>query len=240
MLRIPYGPDENHFGHLRLPEGAGPHPLLIVIHGGFWRARYDLHHMEEFCERFTAYGLATWNIEYRRIGQPGGGWPGTCDDVLAAVRYGSTLGATHPLDTRRTVAAGYSAGGHLALYAAAHEASLIGAVSLAGVADLALAWDMRLSQGAVCEFLSGLPEQFPEASPANLSITIPQRLVHGDQDESVPIAIARQYTRNKLARGEDVELVEAPDQNHSDLISPAAGGQVKKTILDLFSNHRGN
>lgn len=236
MLQIPYGADENHFGHLRLPPGSGPQPLVIVIHGGFWRSRFDLSHMEPMCAHLLASGIATWSIEYRRLGQLSGGWPCTCEDVLAGVRHARSLATAYPLDIARIIAVGYSAGGHLALYAAAHERSLAGAVSLAGVADLQLAWDMRLSGGVVRDFLNGLPEQFPQASPANLPIAARQRLVHGDRDESVPVEIARSYARLKQDRGEDIELLELPGVNHSDLVDPnsAAWPFVEKTIRDLI------
>lgn len=238
--RIPYGPGEHQFGDLRLPPGAGPFPLLIAIHGGFWRARYDLTHMEPLCAYFAARGIATWSLEYRRIGQPGGGWPGTADDVVAGVRHCAELAREYLIDTQRTVAVGYSAGGHLALYAAAHEPSLTGVVSLAGVADLQMAWDLRLSEGVVRDFLNGLPDQFPEASPANLAIAPPQRLVHGDRDENVPVEIARQYVRSKRSRGEDVELLELPGVQHSDLVDPgnAAWLAVESVILELLSPSR--
>lgn len=241
-MRIPYGPDENQFGELTLPRGSGPFPLLIAIHGGFWRARYDLSHMEPLCAYFAALGIAAWNIEYRRIGQPGGGWPGTCEDVVTGVRHAKALASKHPIDVSRRVAVGYSAGGHLALYAASQEPGLRGVASLAGVADLQIAWDLRLSDGVVQEFLNGLPEQFPEASPSNLAISVRQRLVQGDQDESVPIEIARAYCRVKRSRGEDVVLVELAGVNHSDLVEPrsAAWPAVERTILDLAEAQQGN
>jgi acetyl esterase/lipase len=230
MQKIAYGPDPNQFGHLRLPEGAGPHPLVIVIHGGFWRARYDLSHMEPLAARLTEEGLATWSLEYRRTGQPGGGWPGTLDDVVAGAAYRAQL----PVDAARAVAIGYSAGGHLALALAARDTKLRGAISLAGAVDLALAWEMRLSEGVVGDFLGGLPEDFPEACPENLPISVPQRLIHGDRDESVPIAISRSYLKRKSQ--EDVRLIELEGLGHSDLVDPssAAWPVVREVILELL------
>lgn len=232
--RISYGPDERQFGDLRVAAGPGPHPLAMVIHGGFWRARFDLRHMEPLCAALAADGVATWNIEYRRIGQAGGGWPGTCEDVLLAARFVPKLEG----EFQTPVAIGFSAGGHLALWLGAHERSLRGVVSLAGVADLQLAWDMRLSDGVVREFLGGLPERFPEASPANLPISGPQRLIHGDADESVPVEIARAYTKAKRAKGEDIELIELPGATHHDLVDPqsTAWPAISRTVISSSSS----
>src|SRR5437762_7123265 len=130
--RLAYGPDPNHFGDLRLPAGAGPHPVAIVLHGGFWRARYDLLHIGHLCAALTARGIATWSLEYRRVGQPGGGWPGTAQDVKA----GAAMVAHLPdIDSGHVVCVGHSAGGQLALWLAA-ERVVQGAISLAGVVDL--------------------------------------------------------------------------------------------------------
>ena len=89
--RISYGPDPFHFGYLRLPKSKGPHPVAVVIHGGFWRAAFDLEHSGHMCAALTRAGLATWSLEYRRIGNPGGGWPGTCQDVQRGLASGSGI-----------------------------------------------------------------------------------------------------------------------------------------------------
>ncbi len=236
MYRRPYGPDPNHFGHLRIPEGADKYPLAVVIHGGFWRDRFDLSHMEPVCETLQTQGLATWSLEYRRLGQTGGGWPGTVDDVIAAANYRTQLAAEFPIDLERCVAIGYSAGGHLALCVASTDRTLRGVVSLAGVADLQLAWDLRLSNYVVNDFLGGSPEGAPTASPMNRPIAIPQRLIHGELDESVPIEVARSYARHKREAGEDVELIELAGTTHQDLVNPesSAWPVVRKTIAALL------
>jgi acetyl esterase/lipase len=230
MQKIAYGPDPNQFGHLRLPAGDDAPPLVIVIHGGFWRSRFDLSHMEPLATRLAEEGLATWSLEYRRTGQPGGGWPGTLDDVVAGAAYRIHL----PVDATRAVAIGYSAGGHLALSLAARDPSLKGAISLAGAVDLDLAWELRLSDGVVGDFLGGVPEDFPDASPARLPVSVPQRLIHGDRDESVPIEVSRSYLNRK--QHEDVQLRELPGLTHSDLVDPASAAWpvVRQTILDLL------
>src|SRR5437868_4524990 len=85
--RIAYGGDPNQFGDIRIPVGPGQHPVALVIHGGFWRAKYDLVHAGHLCAALTIAGIATWNVEYWRVGNPGGGWPGSFDDVVSAYRF---------------------------------------------------------------------------------------------------------------------------------------------------------
>ncbi len=225
--RIRYGEDPNQFADLRLPAGPGPHPAAIVVHGGFWRAAYGLDHIERVAEALPAIGVATWNIEYRRIGQPGGGFPGTLDDVLHAASHLATLDA--PIDLARVVALGHSAGGHLALYLAARKPiPLRGAISLAGVADLRLAAELELSRGVVArEFLGATPREAPEryraASPIEmLPFGVPQRLIHGDRDDIVPIEIARRHAEAAQAAGDDARLIALPGVDHHQVVDPAA------------------
>ena len=116
--RIAYGAEAPQFGDLRLPWGAGPHPLAIVVHGGCWRAANDLEHVAPLAAALGRLGVATWTLEYRRIGDPGGGWTGTFDDVAAGVEFVRTLARRHPLDLARAILLGHSAGGHLALWLA--------------------------------------------------------------------------------------------------------------------------
>src|SRR5437762_9555763 len=101
--RVAYGPEPLQFGDLRLPDGTGLHPLVVVIHGGYWQSIYNLIHAGHLCVDLAAHGIATWNIEYRRIGDPGGGWPGTGDDVLLALAHVRELAREHPLDLDRVV-----------------------------------------------------------------------------------------------------------------------------------------
>src|SRR5262249_2478501 len=109
--RIAYGADPQQFGELRRPAGTASYPVVVVVHGGFWQSQYDLGLMVPVCEALTREGLATWNVEYRRVGDPGGGWPGTFLDVGAAVDHLRTLAPQHGLDVRRTITLGHSAGG---------------------------------------------------------------------------------------------------------------------------------
>jgi len=240
---IRYGAGEFHFGDLRVPTGRRPHPVVVVIHGGFWRAAYDLTHTAEMAEALTHRGVATWNIEYRRIGHQGGGYPGTLDDVASAVRHLARIAPDHGLDPHRIVAAGHSAGGHLALWLAASE-PLQGAVSLGGVADLRRAYELKLSNTVVGEFLGGSPDQVPgryrAASPIErLPARVPVRLVHGQADDIVPIEIAERYAAAARAKGQDCRLVRL-DCGHFDVVRPhsCVWSVVEDTILELAGPQR--
>ena len=237
-LRIAYGPAPSQFGELRLPSGAGPHPTLIVLHGGFWRSRYDLTLMGHLCIALQAVGLATWNLEYRRVGQAGGGWPGTLLDVARGADQLREIAPAHGLDRERIYTLGHSAGGHLALWLAArprlprraalHEGQPLvpaGAISLGGVADLQAAQALGLGNGAVDELLGGSPDRYPqryaEASPAALlPLEVPQLLIHGTLDAEVPYAIAESYQRAALLAGDRAELFTLAGSDHFDPIDP--------------------
>jgi acetyl esterase/lipase len=224
-------------GELTLPEnaGAGPHPVVVFIHGGFWRAAFDLTHTRPLCWALAKRGFAVWSLEYRRLGMPGGGWPGTLDDVREAALHLNFLAREHPLDLRRTVVAGHSAGGQLALWLAAQDAiDLRGVVSLAGVADLRRGWELNLSRGVVGEFLGGSPEEVPEryaaASPIELlPMRAPQRVVHGTADTVVPFEIGERFA---MASG-NAELVRLEGTGHSELIDPAA--KEWETVRDCIT-----
>ena len=226
--RLRYGGDPHQFGDLWLPAQAGLHPVAIVIHGGFWRAQYGLDHIGHLCRELARQGIATWSLEYRRIGHPGGGWPGTCEDVRDGAAYLRTLAGRYRLDPDRVVALGHSAGGHLALWLAAQRSvSLSGVISLAGVTDLRQAWRLGLGRRVVAEFLGGSPEEVPErydlASPIELlPLGVPQRLVHGDLDDTVPCGMSRDYQAAAQAKGDDAVMAALPGAGHFELIDPHA------------------
>src|SRR5215471_4300026 len=202
-LRLSYGADPNQFIDLRLPgRKPKPSPLVINIHGGFWRAKYNLDHAGHLCAALTAKGLATANLEYRRVGNEGGAWPGTFADIRAAYQFLVQKAPTHNLDARKIVVMGHSAGGQLALCLAAHEARVGRVVSLAGVVNLQRAYDLHLSNDAVVEFLRGTPSEVPdhyrEADPMQLSVPrAKQWLIHGQSDDVVPPAFSRDYVDAK-------------------------------------------
>ena len=117
--RLKYGPEDLQFGDLYLPNQQGSHPVVILIHGGYWRARYGLDLMNDLAVDLAKRGYAAWNIEYRRVGNPGGGWPGTFQDVALATDYLRKLAPSYTLDLTKVVPIGHSAGGHLAFWLAA-------------------------------------------------------------------------------------------------------------------------
>jgi acetyl esterase/lipase len=236
--RVPYGADPNQFLEIRLPRTKGPHSVLLNIHGGFWRAKYDLAHAGHLCEALRAAGVATFNIEYRRVGNAGGAWPGTFEDIRSAYRFVRQEHSRFQLDLGRLVVMGHSAGGQLALCLTAHETSLRRVVSLAGVVDLKKAFALHLSHDAVAEFLGGkpdaVPEHYREADPMELSIPhARQWLLHGSEDDTVPPEISRDYVMQKKKAGESAELLEIPHAGHFDLIDPTSEAfrLVKNTVL---------
>jgi acetyl esterase/lipase len=240
-LRLPYGQDPSQFIGVRLPSGKGPHPVVFFIHGGYWRAKYDLTYAGHLCEALRKIGMATWNVEYRRVGNPGGGWPGTFEDLRSAYRllYGHQKDSLAKLDLKRVCVAGHSAGGHLAVCLAAFEPSITRVLSLAGVLDLRRAWELHLSNDAVVEFLGGTPAQVPEhyheASPAERSIRATQKLIHGTVDDSVPYEISKSYADRKKAAGEKVELITLPNIGHFEIVDPGSNvwKQVEQTFISL-------
>ena len=143
-VRLAYGSDPSQFGDLRLPKGKGPFPIAMNIHGGFWRAKYDLFHGGHLCAALTGKGIATWNLEYRRVGNPGGGWPGTFEDIVNGYRFLPQIAKRYDLDATKILVMGHSAGGQLALCLAGHEPSVAQVLSLAGVVDLQRSFDLHL------------------------------------------------------------------------------------------------
>ncbi|HWZ43587.1 MAG TPA: alpha/beta hydrolase [Candidatus Saccharimonadales bacterium] len=222
--RVAYGSDPNQFVEIRKPAGPGPHPVVFFIHGGYWRAKYDLAYAGDLCAALAQHGIATWNVEYRRVGQPGGGWPGTFEDVRSAWRLLLSPESGKEFDRRRVCVAGHSAGGHLALCLAAFEEPVKRVLSLAGVLDLRRAWELHLSNDAAAEFMGGtptdVPEHYREASPAERPIHALQKVVHGTADTAVPYEIGKSYAEVKKKAGEKVELITLPGTGHFEIVNP--------------------
>ncbi len=219
-----YGPHRSQRADLHLPPGGGPHPVIVLIHGGSWRKRYGSFVMRALAADLVRGRWAVWNIEYRRLGE-GGGWPATFADTAAAIDHLEHLSS--PLDLARTTAVGHSAGGHLALWAAGRaklpadgaaqlggrpRVSVAQVVSLAGVCDLAGAY-RDWHGGAVRALMGGSPAEVPErfalGDPlVQVPLAAPALLVHGRLDETVSVRLSRAYARAARAAGGDVELVE--------------------------------
>jgi len=249
--RIPYGDDVLQFGELRLPKGSGPHPVAIVVHGGCWRARYDIGHTRNFSDALRREGIATWSLEYRRVGNPGGGWPGTFLDVAAGADHLRTLASSHPLDLARIVAVGHSAGGHLALWLAARaglgERSEIrgssdplplgGVVSLAGITDLRRAVQEKVCDSMAAELVGGRPEdavsRYAEASPIErLPLGLRQRLVTGSLDAVVPPAFGDRYAAEARVKGDDASHTLVEGAGHFEVIYP--GSDAFRVVLEAI------
>ncbi len=263
---LAYGLDKYQFGDLRLPSttpandaaatshpASGPYPVAIIIHGGYWRAAYGLDYFDEPCAALAAAGVATWNIEYRRLGNPGGGWPNTLLDVALAADHLRALAQTYPLDLTRVVTLGHSAGGHLACWLAARPRipadsplhmpdplPIHAVVSLAGVVDLRRAWELRLSANATQTLLGGAPDAVPDryaaASPYDLlPLDVRQVHIHGTADENVPIEISERYVARARELGDDATLVTLPGVGHFEPVDAETPewALVQRTVVGL-------
>jgi acetyl esterase/lipase len=209
-----YGDHPAQVVELFSPAGE-PRGTAAVFHGGFWRAAYDRHLMDDVCEDLAADGWAAWNVEYRRLGG-GGGWPATFDDVTNAID--SLQGQT--LLRAPMVTIGHSAGGHLALWAAAHPL-VERAVAQAGVVDLEEAIRLGLSRGAARELVGD--GDLAACSPAaRLPLGVPQLLVHGADDDTVPASMSAAYAERARAAGDAVDLAILPGVGHYEHLDPGS------------------
>jgi acetyl esterase/lipase len=258
-LTLRYGHDAGQVADVHLPSpeaarrtGIGGGALFAVfLHGGFWRVQYGREHTAPLAEALARAGFAVCTPEYRRSGQRGGGWPGTFDDVAAAVDRlpGLVSEAVGGLvEPGRMVLAGHWAGGHLALWAAsrhrlpagspwrrAEPQAGCGVVALAAVCDLVACHELGLGQGAADALMGGGPQRFPDryaaADPARLlPIGVPVRLVHGTADDRVPHEMSVDYAARARAAGDlGTECALLPGAGHFDVIDPlsAAWGTVE-------------
>jgi acetyl esterase/lipase len=227
--RVAYGPGPLQFGDLFMSRGKLPAPLVVAIHGGFWKAEYDLSHLGHACHALAEAGFAVYSLEYRRVGN-GGGVPATLEDVRAAVSSVGNLVAQTPIDLDRVVVMGHSAGGQLATWVGkelSHERGgpVRAVLSLAGVLDLLHGAELGLGGGAVDPFLGGPAPERPGllklASPIErLPAEVRQVLVHGENDDEVPIAISAEYARRATEAGDDVYLERLAGTGHYELIDP--------------------
>jgi acetyl esterase/lipase len=219
-----YGPGRHQRADLYVPDGSGPHPVAVALHGGYWRAKYSKRLMKAICADLARRGVAAWNVEYRRVGRgQGGGWPATFEDVDRAIDHLAELRDAR-LDLGSVTAVGHSAGGQLALWSA--SSSREGArVRVGRVVAQAAVCDVAAAGEPAWEFLGGTPEQVPErfarADPMRLlPLGVPTLLVHGPDDATVPLARSRRYAAAAAAAGDDVELIEPVPGHHRIHIDP--------------------
>jgi acetyl esterase/lipase len=229
VRRVRYGPASSHFADLRVPLDTRetPLPVAVLVHGGFWKRSWHADLMNALAVWLTQQGLASWNVEYRRVGMRGSGDAACVRDVIAAVDSIEGAAAQVPIDASRVVLAGHSAGGHLALLAAARSARRpLGVVGLAAVSDLAAAAHAELGDRAAQALLGGeprdIPDRYRDISPIEqLPLGVPQLLVHGVRDQAVPVSMSSLYAQRARAAGDDVELDVLPATGHAELIDPA-------------------
>jgi acetyl esterase/lipase len=256
--RVGYGKDSSQYAELRIPTAAGPHPVVVLVHGGCFKAEYaTARDLAPMADALKAEGIATWNIEYRRIGHPGGGWPGTYLDVGRAVDHLRTLAGQYRLDLGRAVMVGHSAGGHLAMWAAgrarlpatsplytANPLPVRGVIDLAGPVDMTAniqGYEGLCRDTVITSLLGGtpatVPERYEQASPIRLlPFGIPQLLVAGTLEEFVPLPLMEKYAEAARRAGDPVQLVVIAGAGHFEIASPhsAAWPRVEAAIRSLL------
>jgi acetyl esterase/lipase len=256
--RIAYGTDSSQYGELRVPAGTGPHPLVILIHGGCFKAAYaSAHYFGAMADALKADGIATWNIEYRRLGEAGGGWPGTYLDVGRGVDHVRAIAGEYHLDLGRIVVVGHSAGGHLAMWTAARhrltkKSDLFAAnpLPVRGVVDLAGPVDMTanipgyeaLCRDTVMSSLLGgtptaVPDHYAQTSAIKLlPLGIRQVLVVGSHEDFVPLPLVDAYVQAATQAGDQVHRIVIPGAGHFEIASPLSftWPQVKAAIRSLL------
>jgi dipeptidyl aminopeptidase/acylaminoacyl peptidase len=214
-----FGDDPSQVADLLVPDGDGPHPVVVLLHGGYWQTKYGKLVLRPLMKDLVGRGFAAWNLEYRRLGTGrggGGGWPQTFDDVGNGI---DALVGEKRLDLDRGVAVvGHSAGGQLALWAAARKGARVPirrVVALAPVTNVERTGErgQALLGGTPAE----VPERFAAADPIRRApLDVPVLIVHPQDDATVPVSRSREYA----AKGGRVELVEPPHGGHRSPIDP--------------------
>jgi acetyl esterase/lipase len=257
--RVAYGTDSLQFGELRVPPDAGPHPVAVLVHGGCWAARlpgrdprisiYEL--LRPLAAELSRAGVATWNVEYRRAGNSGGGWPGTFLDLSSAMDFLPQVAAGE-LDLKRIIVVGHSAGGQLALWLAARarvpRSSPIAAppkIRIQAAIDVDGPPDLLEAQGvehklcgrvpAVTEFLGGPPTQHPEryrdgSSSSFLPLGVRQVLVKAEL-LAIP-GLLDHYVERARAAKDDVTVVDLAGADHFEMFDP--GSPHGRTLVEVI------
>jgi acetyl esterase/lipase len=261
--RIHYGSGEYQFGDLRLPVSAakGLVPLVIFVHGGWWKSEYDLTYAGHLCAALKASGIASWSIEYRRVGSTGGGWPTTFEDVAAGCDYVTSLAKSYPVDLNRVIAVGHSAGGHLAFWLCGrhhvpetspiHEprpkVALRGVIALAGAVDLRLTCDLSgyftyaHDKHEVYSLMGGSPVEFQDRYQAGnpgdlLPLGVPQVLIQGSEDDQIPAQLPGRWAEMARRQGDVVTVTIIPSADHFDVVDPQskAWTTVQPAVLTMM------
>lgn len=253
-VKIAYGVASQQFGDLRLPSattfGAGPFPVAVVVHGGCWTSGVATKvSSAQLADALTRRGIATWNIEYRAIGDPGGGYPGTFHDWGAATDYVRTLATSYPLDLAHVVIVGHSAGGHAALWLAAraripagkdlytaNPLPIVGTVDLDGPGELRPTLGYSGMCGDAADRLLGgtpsaVPDRFEQASPSELlPLGVPQYIVSAT---FIPLTVANRYRDRAVAKGDHVMITDQSSSGHFEMITPGTPeeAQVETVVL---------
>lgn len=239
---IQWGEGATDIADLWLPEGAGPHPVVLMVHGGCWQKEIaDRTLMNWAAEDLRKRGLAVWNIEYRGVDEAGGGYPGTFEDVARAADALRAQSAAYNLDLTRVAAFGHSAGGHLAMWLAARPRlpersplhtddplKLVGVVNSGGLADLAASRSVtqRSCLDDIYDTLVGSSSPtranvLSDTSPAELlPLRVPQVSVNGHDDRIAPPALGTGWARKARAAGDNSRAEIVMDTGHVELITP--------------------
>ena len=242
--RLEYGADPNQFGELRLPAGRGPRPVAVLVHGGCWKAEYaTLRDLSPMADALKDERIASWNIEYRRPRQTGGGWPGTYLDVGHAIDHLRQLANKFDLDLSRVVVVGHSAGGHLAMWSGARQRlsaksalrmpdplPLRGVINLAGTIEMTeniANMESRCRDTVVTTLLGGAPSAVPEryrevSATAMLPLRVPQVLIWGEHEDFVPLTLAERHVKQATEAGDKARLIVVPGAGHFESASPAS------------------
>jgi len=249
--RITYGKGPQQFGELRVPKGDGPFPVMIVIHGGCWQNEFDYVYMTRLAGWLTEHGVATWTIEYRRLGDAGGGWPGTFLDLADGADALRGMAKAH-LDLKRVYATGHSAGGHLALWLASRgklpkssELYRENPVAIQGVLGLAAITNLekyRIGPPNSCHssvepLLGGGPDKvssrYAETSPSQrLPIGVRQIFIQGEKDPIVEAASVREYVEAAKKAGDHAEILPLAEAGHFEACVPLP--QTKSVFEDAL------